>query len=130
MIKCILQRTYENDDLTLGMLNFQGFKHKPIYVLELPWRENLPLLSRIPATEYALMWHVSPKHGECYKVMDVKNRTDILIHIGNYPDDTLGCLLPGTSGLTRCVQHSSSAMEIIRGILGKEVAKLVIYDPR
>ncbi len=33
-----------------------------------------------------------PKHPGSFQIMDVKNRTDILIHVANTMDDLLGCV--------------------------------------
>ena len=63
--------------------------------LELPWRNNEPRVSRIPAGTYKLIKHHSPKFGACYWVQDVPNRSEILIHPGNYHTQILGCILPG-----------------------------------
>ena len=52
--------------------------------LELPWLDNKRQVSCIPDWEYELVKHVSPTWGNCLKVMDVPNRSDILIHPGNY----------------------------------------------
>lgn len=64
---------------------------------ELPWRDNQPNISCIPAGVYPLKMTNSPKYGPCYKVYNVDGRTDILIHKGNYVRDTLGCILPVSS---------------------------------
>lgn len=62
--------------------------------MELPWLDNQPNISCIPAGIYRLKMVNSPKYGPCYKVFDVENRTDILIHKGNTINDTRGCILP------------------------------------
>lgn len=75
---------------------------------ELPDRKNQVNISCIPGGEYMLKMIVSPKYGICYKVHDVENRTNILIHTGNTVDDTLGCIMPCSSfGLLK-TKHSSS----------------------
>ena len=62
--------------------------------------ENSPL--RIPAGHYHVVPHVSPTQnkrlkGKCFKLMNVPDRTDILIHIANLPSELLGCIAPGLS---------------------------------
>jgi len=64
---------------------------------ELPDRKNQVNISCIPDGEYMLKMVVSPKYGPVYKVHDVANRTNILIHTGNTTDDTLGCIMPCSS---------------------------------
>lgn len=43
------------------------------------------------------------------KLLNVPGYDGILIHIGNYPRDTEGCLLPGTIPTKDCVLHSTTA---------------------
>jgi len=63
--------------------------------LELPWLDNRVEVSCVPERVYTVQKHISPKFGECFHVLDVPGRTDILIHKGNYKKDTKGCILPG-----------------------------------
>ena len=39
----------------------------------------------------------SPKYGICFQIVDVINRTHILLHWGNFRKNTLGCLLLGST---------------------------------
>ncbi|PAF52016.1 DUF5675 family protein [Helicobacter sp. 13S00477-4] len=55
---------------------------------------------RIPEGKYGLIWH----HSQRFKLklpllhnIDVPIDRDILIHAGNYPKDTIGCILVGDS---------------------------------
>lgn len=63
--------------------------------LELPWKNNARRISCIPAGEYKVIKHVSPKFGECLWIQDVPERSEILIHSGNYVTEILGCVLAG-----------------------------------
>lgn len=63
--------------------------------LEPPDRNNLPEVSCIPAGEYGLRRTVSPRFGETFIVEAVPGRDHILLHPGNTPADTHGCILPG-----------------------------------
>jgi hypothetical protein len=68
------------------------------YTLEPPWRNNEHDVSCIPVGEYDLVKGAHTDAGgsyPCYTVANVPNRTDIDVHIGNYPADTLGCILVG-----------------------------------
>ncbi len=85
---------------------------------ELSWRDNEKYVSCIPPGRYVCRPHNSPNHGKCFSVADVKNRTDILIHVGNWAGlkkfgalgDTEGCILPGKT--VRKIQHSSGTSQI------------------
>jgi len=63
--------------------------------------------TRIPAGRYPIIMRMYGEHFEKYskrfgeehpiiEIGNVPNFTDILIHIGNYIEDTEGCILPGT----------------------------------
>lgn len=54
---------------------------------ELPWRDNDHGTSCIPNGTYTCKWINSPKHGECYQVMDVPGRDYIEIHSANFMGD-------------------------------------------
>jgi hypothetical protein len=74
---------------------------------ELPWHNNAGGISCIPATEkgkpYLCKWFNSPKHGWCYQVYGVPNRSMIEIHSANFMGDAalgkvsqlLGCIALG-----------------------------------
>lgn len=73
-------------------------KYRVVYEcvgLELPWKENKRRISCIPDGTYKAIKHQSPKFGKSFWLQNVPNRSEILIHAGNYNTDTLGCLLPG-----------------------------------
>lgn len=53
------------------------------YSIELPWRNNTPMVSCIPEGEYLLEKRWSPGHGIHLLVTHVKDRALILIHAAN-----------------------------------------------
>jgi hypothetical protein len=111
MKKIKLRRTTKTDNYTVGELRCVRWK-AVVFVcqtIELPNKNNARQISCIPAGKYIVRKHNSPKFKECLKVFDidgkseVKGRSDILIHAGNYINmtiggitktDTLGCILP------------------------------------
>ena len=72
------------------------FKCKSI---ELPDKNNQIKISCIPAGTYTVNKIISCKKGPCFFIKAVPNRTDILIHVGNYAAgvivDLKGCISPG-----------------------------------
>lgn len=98
--------------------------------LELPWRNNQRRVSCIPHGTYQLIKHTSPKFGICYWVQDVPNRSEILIHKGNYRTDILGCILAGRDFLDingdgqLDVTNSGDTM---RELLNFNCTKLVVF---
>lgn len=65
-------------------------------ILELPWRDNAFRISCIPEGKYKVKRRWTNKFGWHYHIQDVKNRTYILQHPGNYTYQIEGCQLPGT----------------------------------
>lgn len=63
--------------------------------LELEWNHNKRNISCIPEGEYKASKHISPTFGLCIKIHNVPDRSDILIHAGNFYTDTKGCILVG-----------------------------------
>lgn len=90
------------------------------FTCELPWKDNEPEVSCIPAGTYDCIPHDSLKHPQTWEITGVPGRSEILIHIGNTTKDTLGCVLVGTMFLRgpglKCigVAHSVDAMNILR----------------
>ena len=66
--------------------------------LELPWLDNKSNVSCIPVGDYVVKKRYSKKYGWHLHVQDVKNRTYILFHSGNYYTQILGCVLVGKLG--------------------------------
>jgi hypothetical protein len=110
-----LRRFEYTDQGTFGCLlhrgEFLGF------TLEPPWRNNEPNRSCIPVDSYDCHWHRSPRYGWCYIIGGVVNRSNVLVHSGNYGGDTelgfkthtKGCILLGRK----------------QGFLGKQKAVLI-----
>lgn len=86
---------------TLGVLMLEN--GASFATLEPPWRLNMKGRSCIPLGSYRLERVPSPlvrrltanamRHA--WHVVGVDNRSSILIHPGNFPGDTQGCILPG-----------------------------------
>ena len=95
-----LWRMKRSDGGTEGVLATAGFNCR---TLELPWRDNQPNISCIPAGEYETIIRKSPKFGIVYWLQNVPGRSYILIHSGNFGGDKekgykshiYGCLLTG-----------------------------------
>lgn len=96
----ILTRLRASAQGTFGVLASPGFFG---HMAELPWRDNLPNVSCIPAGEYRCVPRVSARYGRHYHLLGVPGRSMILIHSGNWAGDvgqgyrthSQGCLLTG-----------------------------------
>lgn len=93
-LKVRLNRFLQNKQCSLGALVAEGFR---AFILEPPWKDNKPNESCIPVGEYECHWHRSPKYGWVYLITGIPERSHILVHPGNIPRHTRGCLLPGSS---------------------------------
>ncbi len=81
---------------TAGMLSVYG--EFPFAVcMEPPWRDNHHDISCIPDGHYTLKPYKRKSGVWAWEVTNVPNRTDILLHSGNFLEDTKGCILVAES---------------------------------
>ena len=116
---------------TFGVLSKEGI---PICLTcEDPWNNNETGNSCIPEGTYQCAWHNGPKYQNVWEVRNVPNRSAILIHWGNTPDDTKGCILVGSSYATLnglpAVINSKATISMLRAMLPKEFT-LKIVNPK
>ncbi len=127
MNKAVLQR-FIHDEVTFGRLTFDWLSgHPEIFTIELPFKENKPLISCIPQGLYNVVPHNSDKFPHVFRLLNVPDRDAILIHVGNYAtdvmigkelhkSDTHGCILVGF-GMDKkapMVKQSVKAMDWMR----------------
>lgn len=87
-----LTRVYKSGG-TNGILTLNG--HFVCFTIELPWKENKKKISCIPEGEYELKTRYSHKFKRHLEVVDVYNRSLILIHPANNALNELqGCIGP------------------------------------
>ena len=75
---------------------------------------------RIPAGRYQMQWYASPSQKRmCPLLWNESVPKDILIHPGNFPKDTAGCILVGdgynSAGVSNSVQTYNSFFKICTG---------------
>lgn len=98
-----IQRKWQTPSSTVSEFAISGTDIKG-YFLECPGPDTVMpnLKKRIPEGSYSLIWHNSgrfKKHSPTPLLFNaqVPSSRLILIHPGNKPQDTEGCLLPGTN---------------------------------
>lgn len=88
-------------------------------------------MCRIPAGTYQAHTRTDGHLGWRIELEGVPGRTNIQIHRGNYPSDTTGCILVGTSRDTNRVWNSSEAMKLLKEKVGSaDVITVTIRDPK
>ena len=113
MSEIILRRLEDDGCCTIGRLITPSTE---LFTLERPWLGNERRVSCIPTGRYKL-WNRYYNRGgyEAVEITDVPDRSYILIHVGNYVKNSLGCVLLGRS-ITRmneelAVTHSRAAFK-------------------
>jgi hypothetical protein len=119
---------------TIGRLEPLG-----LVTLEPPWKDNQRDISCIPSGIYGLRPYYSPKYGDCLSVHggtvslhDRAARSAVLIHAGNYPRQTSGCILPGITAGAKdglpAVWSSRDALNRIIEYVGEFAELRISYD--
>ena len=96
-ISVIIDRLVSSDKQINGSLYIIN-NHTLIFdchTLELPDKNNEKRVSCIPKGTYKVMKRYSDKHKNHFQILDVPNRSFILIHSANYVYQLLGCIAVG-----------------------------------
>jgi hypothetical protein len=133
LINLLLIRDTFTDKSTLGELFING--ERMCDTLENPWMDNQRNISCIPEGEYKVRLRL-PRESATRDylhllIQDVPNRDWILIHRGNFPSQTQGCLLVGLGSEQDVVHNSVLAMDLlIKEVihLGGENINLIIKN--
>lgn len=138
MKQITLLRKRTGDQGTFGELDLDGLT---LYTGELPWRDNQPTISSIPAGTYVCKWQFSEKfRRNVYHLQNVPGRSFVEIHPGNvvgdtakgFESDVAGCICLGLSeGEVRgqeAVLHSKDAVKQFEQELDGEDFELKIID--
>ena len=129
-------RTYQEKE-TLGSLTVFDENQKIIYqckTLELPWLNNQVRISCIPEGEYSVIQLPPNNHFKYkyYHVQNVKGRSEICIHRGNFKQDVLGCIMLGKNHVDinkdgiPDIEKTTITMNEFTEIVGDEKFKLII----
>lgn len=122
-----IMRASTDDDGTYGVM-LDGTK--PFLVtLEESWKGNANNISCIPAGFYRCKRVHKPIHGECFQIMDVPGRSDVLIHWGNTEIDTEGCVITGESfGTLKALDDDTNQVENQAAVLNSKSAYKKFMD--
>ncbi len=120
-MKLTLIRDEDNGESTLGRLFAEG--EFLCFTLENTWKDNEPRVSCVPKGTYGLGTKKYGKYWDKYQPLvipilhDVPNRSQILIHPGNFPKDTLGCILVGNAKGENAVYDSRNTWKKYHDII-------------
>ena len=89
-----LVRFSETQDGTYGVLEYNGI---PFCLTLEPNDRGNGKNSCIPEGRYTCRRHSGTKYKNTWGITNVPDRTAILFHIGNIEDDSLGCILLGST---------------------------------
>jgi hypothetical protein len=96
----IQRRTYTPHGTYSDAYVVDGLSQKFVFdykILELPWKQNQRSISCIPEGTYDVVKE-GPTEKRPYvyfRILNVPDRSGILMHRGNYTRQILGCQLPG-----------------------------------
>jgi len=137
-MKLELNRCQTDDKQTLGELYLLSDNEAVLnkwMTLELPDMNNTRYISRIPASTYKAIVHTSPRFGKTLWIQDVPNRSEILIHQGNYHTQIKGCILIGQNhidinidGLKDVTSSRKSMAKLMSELQGLESIEITIKD--
>ena len=92
-----LKRRWLNEKATLGELFIDGDTFRQCYTLEDVVREEkIPGETAIPYGRYEVILNYSNRFKRIMpRILNVQNFKGVLLHYGNVPEDTEGCILVG-----------------------------------
>lgn len=131
-MKLSLVRKVKTGKSTIGELSIDGkFFY---YTLELPWRDNKEDISCIPLGIFTVELRWSPRFERKVPwILNVPERKDAEIHIGNFPSNTHGCVLVGLRKGVDYIEDSTKAfvslmVQLTAATLRKEEITLEITE--
>lgn len=135
MKTAVIKRQYQNDRVISKFILYDENKNlilQTFYSLELPWKENKHNISCIPEGIYSVEPNNTTAHPHTYRVLNVPDRSGILIHIANYISDLRGCIGLGMSlndidkDGKLDISSSTKAVKKLYDLIGEENFKLII----
>lgn len=113
-----IKRWPPRPDGTLGIF-LDSNKALICFTCELPWLNNEPDKSCIPAGTYQVIKHSTAAHPHTWELLGVPGRSGILIHNGNTEKDSLGCIVVG---------NRTSEIDGLPAVLNSDLTLSVLRD--
>lgn len=114
------------DTYTLGILFVKGAYFCD--TLELPWKENKRQISSIPNGTYSVQWRKDDVFPEVLELLNVPDRSGILIHSGNTTSDIQGCILVGYKTGNKLLPTSRDTLKRLINLVGRTKTSITIRN--
>ena len=126
MRRCSLIRLdYKTKHGTFGVFSIDG--EMMFFTLERPFFYNRRDISCILPGEYTCRYHKGSRFNG-YLLLEVPNRSGIMIHSGNSIEDITGCILLGKGLARRQLEDSRLAVSELERVMRKEEFLLNIVE--
>jgi hypothetical protein len=102
-----INRVYAHPQSIVGVLYANN--NQLCYSLELPWKDNQNNISCVPVGSYRAITRADGNLGWRIELLLVPNRTRVELHVGNYPSNSIGCVLLGMAWAPNSVTSSVAA---------------------
>lgn len=125
--KFYLTRIHKSKDRTLGTLTIPGATSPILYTLEPPQRVKKP--RTIPAGTYVV--EVQPQPAPALPrlhLLAVEGFSNVYIEVGNFPRNTRGCVLVGTTIESEELRGSQKAYQIILDSLNNSLYFILVIS--
>ena len=123
----LLQRFAYLDSGTLGKLSVGDWS---CFTIERPWKDNRPNVSFIPEGTYACQPFSGSRFQDVIQLMDVPDRSYILIHVANFPHDIEGCIGVGdrfvSDSLEPAVYNSKKTLAALMDIFNGHEERMTL----
>jgi hypothetical protein len=114
------------DTLTQGILFVKGKYFCD--TLELPWKDNERKISSIPTGVYSVQWRKDDKFPEVLEILNVPNRSGILIHSANSVNELLGCIAVGYKTGDKLLPTSRDTLKRLINLVGRGNTSITIRN--
>lgn len=112
-----LDRIFRGDKYTIGHLYVDG----AYFCDTMEPSINADIHPAIPLGSYCLSMVWSPKFRSYMVRLEVPRRSGILIHAGNFPEHTQGCILVGKNSSVGMLSHSRHYLSLLRSKIFDEM---------
>jgi hypothetical protein len=124
-LELFIKRLYSKPSHIIGQLSIEDNYFSDS--LERPWLNNQENISCIPAGRYEVQMLFSEHfQRNLPHLLNVPNRTNVMIHPGNTVNDTEGCILVGKNSAPGILTNSRDISDKLNALLTAETRPVFI----